>query len=289
MAFRGIYSAPNLTAAPCGILSVADVMTHTSRSYDERWVRGFSYEFDSFPTVNLLDEVGASSYQLFDNTGTARFLQYTPFFIEVESFFSTFGLPGEDRFARVKKQLEAVTQKAIEKEFWDGSTALADSTSNLFLTKSNEATIPVAGAHSADKALFHLEEAISLSPVGANGVIHMTRDVASILGSRLIYLNKDDKGRAMTRLGTDVIIGSGYSGNGPIGATGATASATNRWMFATGAVNVHIGKVEVVNQNLGQGIDANINDMRIKAIRPAAAYFDPSVHYAMRVDVPTNA
>jgi hypothetical protein len=157
------------------------------------------------------------------------------------------------------------------------------------LTKSSEATVPVAGAHSADKALFHLEEAISLSPVGANGVIHMTRDVASILGSRLIYLNKDDKGRAMTRLGTDVIIGSGYSGNGPIGATGATASATNRWMFATGAINVHIGKVEVVNQNLGQGIDANINDMRIKAIRPAAAYFDPSVHYAMRVDVPTNA
>jgi hypothetical protein len=119
----------------------------------------------------------------------------------------------------------------------------------------------------------------------------MTRDVASILGSRLIYVSKGDgeKGKAITRLGTEVIIGSGYSGNGPIGNANATASATNRWMFATGPVDVHLGKVEVINQNLAQGIDASINDMRIKAMRPAAVYFDPSSHYAMRVAVPTNA
>jgi hypothetical protein len=291
MAFRGIYPPAKLKPAPGGILSVADVMTHKSNDYDERWVRGFSFEFDSFPTVNILDEVGASAENLFDEAGTPRYLEYIPFFIEVESFESTFGLPGEDRFDRVKKQLEAVTQKAVEKELWDGPAAIAYGNDNIYLTKTGEATIPVAGAHSADKALFHLEQAISLSPVGANGVIHMTRDVASILGSRLIYVSKGDgeRGKAITRLGTEVIIGSGYSGNGPIGATGATASATNRWMFATGPVEVHLGKVEVVNENLGQGIDASINDMRIKALRPAAVYFDPSIHYAMRVEVPANA
>jgi hypothetical protein len=288
MVFRGIYNAPNLLPAPCGILSVADVMSHTSGQKDETWVRGFSYEFNSRPTVNLLDEVGASSETLFDNTGLPRFLKYKPFFIEVESFNSTFGLPGEDRFARVKMQLEVVTQKAIEKELWDGPTSIADSTDNLFLTKTSESVIPVVGSHSADKALFHLEQALSDSPIGANGVIHMTRDIASILGSRLIYIGKnDEKGRAITRLGTNVIIGSGYSGNGPAGATGATTSATNRWMFATGPINVHLGTVEVINQNLGQGIDASINDMRIKAMRPAAVYFDPSSHYAMRVALPT--
>lgn len=291
MAFRGIYPPAELKPAPCGILSVADVMTHTARNYDERWVRGFAYEFNSRPTVNILDETGASAETLFDNTGLARYLNYVPFFIEVESFFSTFGLPGEDRFDRVKKQLEAVTQKALEKELWDGPAAIANSNDNLYLTKTSEATIPVAGAHTADKALFHLEQALSLSPTGANGVIHMTRDVASILGSRLIYASKGEgeQGKVMTRLGTEVIIGSGYSGNGPIGETYATASATNRWMFATGPVEVHLGKVEVINENLAQGIDASINDMRIKAVRPAAVYFDPSSHYAMRVEVPANA
>jgi hypothetical protein len=51
MAFRGIYPAPDLVQAPCGLLSVARVMTHTTANYDERWVRGFSYEFDSQPEV----------------------------------------------------------------------------------------------------------------------------------------------------------------------------------------------------------------------------------------------
>jgi hypothetical protein len=291
MAFRGIYPPKELKPAPCGILSVADVMTHTSSDYDERWVRGFSFEFDSQPTLTILDEVGASAETLFDSDGSKRYLEYIPFFIEVEDFDSTFSIVGEDRFARVKKQLEASTQKALEKELWDGSASLAYENDNLYLTKLSATTIPVAGAHTADKALFHLEQALSSSPTGANGVIHMTRDVASILGSRLIYVSKGDgeKGKAITRLGTEVIIGSGYSGNGPIGNANATASATNRWMFATGPVDVHLGKVEVINQNLGQGIDASINDMRIKAMRPAAVYFDPSSHYAMRVTVPTNA
>jgi hypothetical protein len=59
-------------------------------------------------------------------------------------------------------------------------------------------------------------------------------------------------------------------------------------MYATGVVDVHLGKVEVVNEDLGQGVDATINNMRIKAYRPAAAYSDPSMHFAMRVTIPTT-
>jgi hypothetical protein len=289
MAFRGVYKAPDLVPAPCGALSVARVMTHTAREYDERWIRGFSHEFESNPTVNLLDETGASAELIFDGTGAERYQDYKPFFIEVEDFASTFGLPGEDRMAQVKRQLEAATQKAVERELWDGPVATADTNGNNFLTKTSASTVVVAGAHSADKALFLLEQALSNSPIGAKGVIHMTRDVASILGSRLVYVNTNEgkSGRAMTRLGTDVVIGSGYTGNGPIGTANATASVTNRWMFATGSIDIHLGKVEVINDNLAQGVDASINDMRIKAVRPAAVYFDPSCHYTMRVAVPS--
>jgi len=42
-----------------------------------------------------------------------------------------------------------------------------------------------------------------------------------------------------------------------------------------------------VNDNLAQAYDVpgNKNDMRLKAIRPAAVYFDTSIHLAVRVDL----
>jgi hypothetical protein len=268
-------------------------MTHTTRQFDERWVRGFAYEFDSYSTIRLLsvnDDV-ISGGELYDADGDPNYLDYIPFFIESDISQSIFGITGEDRFAIALKQLEAATQKALEVELWDGRVAQGDSNANSYLSKTGSATIPAVGAYSASDALFHLEQAMSASPYGGNGVIHMTRDVASILGSKLIYLpaTENRTGRVMTRLGTDVIVGSGYSGSGPIGNANATASATNRWMFATGPIDVHLGKAEVVNESISQGIGYSQNDSIIKAVRSAAVYFDPSSHYAVRVAVPALA
>lgn len=293
--FRGVFPANELVPAPCGILSVARVMKHTAREYDERWVRFLSQETNSLPSylrlLTVNDET-VTNGTLSDNQGDQTYVEYVPFYIDAEVFDSTFSLPGEDRFAAVVAQLEAATQKAVEREFWEGLAAQAPSPDapNMYLRKASTVTVPVAGALKPENALMILEQAISESPTGENGVIHMTRDVASILGSRLVYKKGDDEvsGRAMTRLGTDVVIGSGYTGNGPIGDTNAAASSTNKWMYATGHVDVHLGKVEVVNENLAQGADVTINNMRIKAFRPAAVYADPSMHFAMRVTLPND-
>ena len=289
--FRGVYPAGELVPAPCGLLSVARVTEHTES--DERWLQNFSYEFDSQPSfVRLLtvDDASVTGGELSDNQSDQRYAEYQPFYIDVEDFASTFSLPGQDRFERVVKELNAVTQKAVEFEYWEGKAALADATGNFYLSKASTATVPESGAFAPNIALMYLEQAIADSPVGENGVIHMTRDIASVLGSRLIYKKGEDEysGRAMTRLGTHVVIGSGYTGNGPIGATGAAASTTNKWMYATGPVNVHLGKIEIVNDNLAQGADVTINNMRIKAYRPAAVYSDPSMHFAIRVTIPTT-
>ncbi len=293
--FRGVFPSNELVPAPCGLLSVARVMQHTGRANDERWVRHISHEFDSLPSYLRLLTVNDASVTggtISDNAGDTTYIDYVPFNIDVELFDSTFSLPGEDRFAQVTKALEASTQKAIEREFWEGVAAQAESSANgnMYLRKSGAATIPVSGAKKPENALMILEQAIADSPTGENAVIHMTRDVASILGSRLIYKKGSDEnsGSAMTRLGTHVVIGSGYTGNGPIGDTNAAASATNKWIYATGMVDVHLGKVEIVNENLAQGADVTINNMRIKAYRPAAAYADPSIHYAMRVTLPND-
>lgn len=294
MAFDGNFPASDLYPAPGGVLSVAKVTKHTARQYDERWVRRFSQEFDTQPSyVRLLtvnDETVANG-ELSDNQSDQRYLDYVPFFIDVEDFASTFSLPGQDRFKRVLNQLETVTQKALEYELWEGVAAQEETAANgnMYLRKSGAATIPSAGAKKPENALMLLEQAISDSPVGEKGVIHMTRDVASILGSRLIFVKKDDgTKKVMTRLGTKVVVGSGYTGNGPIGDANAAASATNKWMYATGTIHVHLGKSELVHDDLSQGVDATINNMRIKASRPAAVYADPSMLYAMRVTLPND-
>ena len=295
MAFKGVFPASELIPAPCGILSVADVMQHTARESDERWIRKFSKEYDSLPSyVRLLtvNDETVTNGTLSNNQTTVNYIDYVPFNIEVEDLSSTFGLLGVDRIDAVTKALNAVTQKALEREFWEGKAALAETSANgnMYLSKASAATIPVSGAKKPENALMILEQAISNSPTGQNGVIHMTRDVASILGSRLVYKKgeTENSGRAMTRLGTDVIIGSGYTGNGPIGDANAAASATNKWMYATSSVQVHLGKVEIVNENLAQGADVTINNMRIKAFRPAAVYADPSMLYTMRVTLPSD-
>ena len=293
MAFRGIYPAPDLTHAPCGLLSVARVMTHGAAEYDERWVRGFSYEFYSQPEVELFTVNDAVVTGGVSGTSSLpRFKEYDPFFIQVTDTRSAFGLNGEDRFEIAKKQLEAATQKAVELELWEGVASLAETNGNDFLRESGAATVVNSGALAPATALMLLEQAISSSPAGSNGVIHMTRDVASILGSRLIYSPADGgkTGKAMTRLGTEVVIGSGYTGAGRIGDSNTTASASNKWMFATGPIDVHLSKPEVVNENLGQGFTAttNTNDLTVKAVRAAAVYFDPSIHYTVRLALPTT-
>ena len=292
MAFRGIYPAPDLVQAPCGLLSVARVMTHTTANYDERWVRGFSYEFDSQPEIEIFTVNDVSASAVVGTSSLPQFKEYDPFFIQVTDTRSALGVNGEDRFALAKKQLEAATQKAVERELWEGKAAIAETNGNDFLRETAIASVVNAGALAPATALMLLEQEISSSPAGTNGVIHMTRDVASILGSRIIYSAADGgkTGKAMTRLGTEVVIGSGYTGAGRLADSNTTASASNKWMFATGPVDVHLSKIEIVNENLGQGFTAttNTNTLTVKAVRAAAVYFDPSIFYTVRLALPTT-
>jgi hypothetical protein len=288
MAFGGTLPTRKVVPATCGLLSVADV-EKTSES-NEQWVRGFQYEWETRPTVRVLGVTGASTTGFGGAINVApdnqvNFADNEPFYIEVDDKRSMFDLPGEDRFARVLRQIEAATPKAIEREFWNGATAQAEANSNIYLTKTGVATIAHAGTHKPETALAHLEDSLSTSPVGEAGVIHMTRDVASLLWDRLVLHTDGNEPYITTLLGTPVSIGMGYTGNGPVGDVNAAASITNRWMFATGPVSVVIGESEIVNENLAQGANVTINDMRIKAFRPAAVYFDPSTVFTVRVDV----
>jgi hypothetical protein len=289
MAFpkNGVVVAPAIDPADYGLFSVAKPAP-TTLPDEDRWVRTFAQEWNTgiYSAKNWDDTDTTSSTIATDSTPT-RHTQIKPFFIEVEEYISTFGYTALDRFERISRQIEGITQKAVEQELWDGAIREGESHDNIALSAATATILNSGTAISAYKALALLDFKIgSTSPCGEQGVIHMTRDVAGLLSASYMLFHKED-GRVETVSGTPVIIGSGYSGTGPTGATGATATDANKWMYGTGTVELYLGDVDVVNDNNGQAYDVNgnQNDMRLKAIRPAAVYFDTSVHLAIRVDL----
>jgi hypothetical protein len=285
MAFTGIFEAPKITPSEFGLFTVAKPDT---RSKEDQWVRGFSQEWDT--TIRSLvnyDDTDDTSQSLVSNADPERYIEVKPFFIEVEDFRSTLGFPGLDYVARVKRQLEGGTQKAMERELWSGEIRKGESHANKALSASTATLVNSTTALSVQRALALLDfELADTSPAGENGIIHMTKDTAGLLAANYMIFH-NEAGHLQTISGTKIIVGSGYTGAGPDGVTGATASATNKWMYGTGTVKTVLGDVDVVADSLAQSYDVagNQNDMRIKAIRPAAVYFDPSIHLAVRLDL----
>ena len=301
-----ITKAHELQPYHFGLLSVASVNEYSEA--EDAWARYTAHEYnsDAFRTT-LVTNRDATAYTMYNGIGRARFLDYIPFNIEVEDYASTLGSLNEDRFERVLKILEATTGKAVERELWSGDSAKVgtgtsgspSANANNYLTKSGASTnVTVTSAGDNIRiALANLEASLAGCPYGNRGVIHMTRKTATHLtcmgviervdySGRLDPQDVNTKGQALvTALGTPIIVGAGYSGDGPVGATGATATATTEWMFATGYVDVHLGAKKVLNEDLQRATAASTNDIHLRAARAAAVHFEPCCHYAVRVDL----
>lgn len=289
MAFTktGVVSAPKIVPSAFGLLAVVKPENGPD---EDQWVRGFSQEWETtlYSATNWDDTDSTDGEVVAAGTPT-YYTEIKPWFIEAEEFRSTLGFNGLDRIERLKRQLEGVTQHAMEVELWDGAVRKGESHANVALSDASATILNSGTALSPRRALALLEHSIGLaSDGGEQGIIHLTRDVAALLASNSNMLfHEEGKDHLQTLGGTPVIVGSGYSGTGPDGATGATATEDNKWIYATSTVRTYVGDVDVVNDSLAQAYDVsgNANDMRLKAIRPAAAYFDTSIHLAIRVDL----
>lgn len=287
MAFTGTFEAPKIQPSAFGLFSLAKPENPED---EDKWVRGFAQEYETTPEfVTNYDATDTTSSQVSAST-VNYFTEIDPFFIEIDETRSTLSFSSIDRIARIKRQLDGATQKAIEAELWAGTIRITESHANRALVDPAAIILNSGTALSPARALALLEHTISTtSPTGEQGVIHMTRDVASLLGSTYMLTQKEGKDHLETVVGTPVIVGSGYTGAGPTDSAGdtETPSSTNKWIYATGLVKVYLGKPDVVNDTLAQGYDvsANANNIRLKAIRPAAVYFDTSIHLAIRVDL----
>ena len=365
MAFKGVFDPHPLQPTQYGLLSVARLAERKeqegSSDKEEHWVRGYSHIFETNPTIRLLQDNGAVSHTINDATGDRRFIEVKAFFIEVEDYATGLNLNKDDRYAKIVRQLEAGTQKAIEHEFYHGYSARLDGNTNQNLTKSEPYLTIVNNGLVAlmQEGLGFLEYAIAQSPIGEQGIIHLTRDMAALLGSQWVLERPDQYGvpHLETTNGTPICVGSGYDGSGPKAyidtvavssggvatittqsphalsvddlvviededarfngtwkVTGTPTSTTftftitgdalsetagqgiaffapdqdHKWMWATGIVDVNLGKIEVTTpEGTGAGWDVagNRNDVRLKAIRPAAVHHEPAVHAGVKVQV----
>lgn len=274
-----------LEVAPFGILSPA---TTTYNESDSFWTSGFTYEnYDAGLTIvneTIFGGTRGNYNPIADNTAWSisneHFKTYYPFDIKASIKVSTMGTNPAEIEASAKMALGVVTQKAIEREFWNGDIALnlTVPNDNRWLSSSSSIDVtPTAGtAVKAHYGLALLEQAIADTPLGAQGLIHTPRDVASAL-----RLEADGK-TLRTNLGTPVVAGVGYSKFGP-GQTPALAGQA--WMYATGPVSVRLGPVTIVPDNLNQAIDTRDNTIEYFVDRPAAVTWSTTDSYAVLIDL----
>jgi hypothetical protein len=287
MAFTGVFTAPKINPSDFGLLAVVKPENGPD---EDKWIRGFSQEWET--TIQYLsnwDDTDTTQGVIVNDATVNYYDEIKPFFVEVDETRSTLGFLGIDRIARITRQIEGMTQKAMEVELWDGDIRKGETHDNKALSASTASILNSGTALTPTRALAALEFEIgSVSHGGEQGVIHMTRDTLAFLSAQGGAISHSKNGDYLqTRSGTPIIVGSGYSGTGPDGDANAAASISNKWMYATSTVKTYVGNIDVVNDNLSQAYDVNgnQNDMRLKAIRPVAVYFDPSIHVAVRVNL----
>jgi hypothetical protein len=271
-----------LEVAPFGILSPA---TTTYNESDSFWTSGITYEaMDAGLVVinsTIMGASAAGSVTVADNTDAKEhFKTYYPFDVKASIKVSTMGTNPDEIEASAKRALDIVTQKAVETELWNGDVAklLTADNDNRYLASAQSVDVtPTPGtAVKVRYGLALLEQAIAESPLGAQGLIHATRDVASAL--RL----DSDSTTLRTDLGTPVVAGVGYSKKGP---NGSVAPAGKAWMYATGPVSVRLGAPIVTPAKLNQAVDIRINTIEYFVDRSAAVTWSTTDSYAVLVDL----
>lgn len=134
------------------------------------------------------------------------------------------------------------------------------------------AEVVTAGPLTRRRGLAELENFIG-STYGGHGVVHMTRGAAIALSSFLDVRG----GRLWTTAGSPVVVGSGYTGNGP---DGAEAAEGTTWVYATPPVFV-LRSEPYVNV----GYDLIQNDRLAMAERTYLVGWDPCPVGAVQIDL----
>lgn len=282
MVFDGIIPATKLKLMPYGLFSVADVTNHGTG--DEHWVNAFDAESEACAfNASIVDVCGGDDIPVLLKEDE-RFKKVFPFGIKAEDECLSVGFKAEDRRARVIRQLQLITQKAVEQELWNGTYAQAASNDSAYLSDDDAVqVVSDAGGIAPVLGLALLEQALATCGAGVQGVIHMPRVIVNLVMDKLKLQDDRDDNYLTTINGNLISLGSGYDGRGP--GEDEPQGALTPWMYATGPVFVHLGPPELVTPGAREATNIGTNVMTYVAVRPATAFWDGCCHFGVQVDL----
>lgn len=252
---RATVATPPIEAPAAGLTSLANFPDKP----DERWLAGYTYRTE-YPTVarNRSQNTATVGVDVIANRGPAL-VDTIPVALTVVDELSAFNYQLEDLRARAERIMEAYTSRLLERELWTGEIAAQDGLPNRVLAASDAVDVTPGTLPSPQVAVALLIGALA-DAGGGDGMVHVTRSV----GIRMPDAWKNEE--TAQSHGFVIVNGAGYPGTGPDG------TGTN-WLYATGTVNVRLGDVEIVPDELSQAIRTSDNTLTYYAQRFAAADF----------------
>lgn len=269
------------TPLPYGLFSVADFPP-----LESHWANGVLRQpAVCSPAKTTLDPCGLGGAASITKSPSATGLPTSgadPFTVYA---YIDCGLVGfNDIEGQTIEHLENGEDRAVERTFWTGSVSTTGAplitphlAANAQVIGPNgeisqlAATPSVTGAPVAPVLGLGLLENALGSCYGGVGVIHVTPATMTALyaAGAITLVN----GQWMTANGHLVAAGAGYPGTSP---AGVTPSATQPWMYATGAVHIRRGPITVTPWR--ESIDMAQNDPIVIAERTYVVDFDCCLH-----------
>lgn len=276
-----VIDAPLLTPPPNGLLRSATVIDEEALHF------GSALEWPAENCADLIirDPCGTAAKPITANhPGTIR---YDAFLVDAYDTCSAFAYQAADYEGRARRALAARETKAVESEWWTGTLFAANPhlARGGYAGTNGPATTTLAGGTAQSLAIGLALLVQYLADLnGGTGMIHARPYLAELWFSHFLIW-RDNSGKLWTGNGNLIVPGAGYPGTSP---TGAAISTTSEWAFATDAVEVHRGPVEVFAprspQQLAEVLDRTTNTVTVRAERLYALTTNGCVNAAVNIN-----
>lgn len=276
---RLIIDGPDFSGMPYGLW---DSVQHPDVA-GPHWMNGVTWQdvcatgpvfttYDDCAAVTGTGGIPANPANLAANT-TRTDRGATPFTVYTEFDASPVGLDAIGQRAEAETQLARIEATQVEAAFWTGSaggqsTVWPHLAANAVLLDGDSITLQTAasplvtGGANITTALGQVEYQLAQC-YGGQGYIHVPRSVLPLLTAwKLLDWTHADEGVLCTKAGNRVVVGGGYPGTSP---SGATPSAGTAWIFATGAVFGF--RSDIVVRDMPSTFDRSKNTVRRQALR----------------------
>jgi hypothetical protein len=267
-------------------------------SSQPNWVNGFSFLPDPCHIPEVLDHCTGlpAAYDQVTNPYPARepvkciddmpaLVEHYPSWVKVAERCTLQNRLHVNFVDRLQRHLDIVSGIAYESEFMTGLNSPEDP-ANLG-TPINQSlqhdAVDIGGGapYSTADAMALAIQHLTTTGVGELGMIHAPPAVvAKWCRGDSVYTDDDGRMRHCAR-GDYVVVGGGYSGQGPIGDPNEVPPPNNYWVYTTGLVYKHEGIDVIVDDETSpnnngnvQTTEPDINDYSVLVERPFALFHD---------------